>query len=339
MAGPETTKAFVLEALGYDGLVERTRQVPPTGAGQILVKMKAASLNFRDLKIMKGLYARNPTLPVVPLSDGAGEVIEAGPGVSRFKTGDRVLPIYMEGWRSGPVTASRDGWKAKGGDVDGTALEYAVYREADVLPIPDSLSYEEAACLPCAGVTAWHALVYVGHVKAGDTVLVLGSGGVSLFGLQIARMNGARVIATSSDDTKLQRLRALGASDGINYKQAPDWQEEVRKLTNGRGVDHVLEVGGSGTIKQSARATKDGGHIETVGNLTGEFASADLAERNVQVTRITVGSREMTEDLMRAIDLHHAAPVIDRRFAFADLKKALAYLESGQHFGKVVITF
>lgn len=333
------TKAFVLETLGYDGLIERERDVPETGPGQILVRMRAASINFRDLKILKGVYARNPKLPVVLLSDGAGEVVEAGSGVNRFRPGDRVLPIYMEGWHSGPLNPDPGNRKSKGGDVDGTAIEYAVYNEADVLPIPDSLSYEDAACLPCAGVTAWHALVYVGHVKAGDTVLIMGSGGVSLFGLQIAKMSGARVIATSSSDAKLRRMIAMGASDGINYKTTPDWENAVRRLTGGRGVDHVLEVGGSGTIAQSIQATKDGGHIETAGNLSGEFASATFAERNIRVTPIVVGSREMTEDLMRAIDLNRQMPVIDSRFRFTDLKQALAHLESGQHFGKVVITF
>ncbi len=339
MASKRTTKAFVLEALGYDGLVERTREVPETGPGQVLVKMKAASLNFRDLKIMKGIYARNPDLPVVLLSDGAGEIVEVGPGVTSFKVGDRVLPIYMEGWYSGPATASREGRLSKGGDVDGTALEYAVYKEIDVLPLPDSLSYEEAACLPCAGVTAWQGLVYEGHVKAGDTVLVQGSGGVSVFALQIAKMSGARVIATSSDDGKLQRLLNMGASDGINYKKVPNWEETVRKLTGGRGVDHVVEVGGAATMQQSIRATKDGGHVEIIGNLTGKFGSPKLAERGIKTTTIAVGSKEMNEDLMRAIDLHREMPVIDSRFPFADLKKALAYLETGKHFGKVVVTF
>ena len=339
MSEQRTANAFVLESLGYDGLVKRARTVPEPGPGQVLVRMKAASLNFRDLKILKGVYAKNPRLPVVVLSDGAGEIVGAGPGVSTFKAGDRVLATYMEGWHSGPMTLAREGWKSKSQDVDGTATELAIYSCEDVLRIPDSLSYEQAACLPCAGVTAWHALVYVGHVKAGDTVLVMGSGGVSIFGLQIAKMNGAQVIATSSDDAKLQRLLELGASHGINYKNEPKWEEAVLKLTKGRGVDHVLEVGGSATIRQSIRATKDGGQIETVGNLTGQFASNAETERGIKITAITVGSREMTEDLMRAIDLHRQLPVIDRLFPFADLKPALAYLESGAHFGKVVVTF
>jgi NADPH:quinone reductase-like Zn-dependent oxidoreductase len=337
--GKRTTRAFVLESLGYDGLKERIRDVPATGPDEVLIRMCAASLNFRDLKILKGVYSRIPRLPIVPLSDGAGEVIEIGREVQRLKPGDRVMPIYMEGWYTGPMTVARDSWKSRGGDIDGTAVEYSVYGEGDVVPIPASLSYEQAACLPCAGVTAWHALVSVGRVKAGDTVLVMGSGGVSVFALQIAKLSGARVIATSSDDAKLSRLIALGASDGINYKKVPDWAEAVRSLTAGRGVDHVIEVGGTGTIEQSIRATRDGGQIEIIGNLTGGFASSKLTERGIQMTLIVVGSREMLENLIRAIDLHREMPTIDSRFDFSELKKALVHLESGKHFGKVVVTF
>jgi NADPH:quinone reductase-like Zn-dependent oxidoreductase len=339
MTTSRTAKAFVLEAIGYDGLVERARDVPPTGPGQVLVRMRAASLNFRDLKILKGVYSFNPTLPRVLLSDGAGEIAEVGDGVAAFKPGDRVLPTYMEGWHRGPMSKERPGWKAKGGDVDGTAMEYAVYSAEDVLPIPPSLSFEQAACLPCAGVTAWHALVYVGRIKAGDTVLIMGSGGVSVFGLQIAKMSGARAIALSGDDAKLRRLIEMGASDGVNYKTVPNWGEKVRALTGGRGVDQVLEVVGAGTIVQSLLATKDGGFIGSVGNLSGQFAAADQGERGISVAPIAVGSREMTEDLLRAIDLHRQMPVIDRTFAFGELKDALRYLEAGQHFGKVVVTF
>jgi NADPH:quinone reductase-like Zn-dependent oxidoreductase len=339
MERKRTTRAFVLESPGYDGLRERIRDVPTVGPDQVLVRMRAASLNYRDLKILKGVYDRMPTLPLVLLSDGAGDVIEVGREVREFQPRDRVMPVYMEGWYTGPMTAARDNWRSRGGDIGGTAVEYAVYREQDVVPIPNSLSYEQAACLPCAGVTAWHALVSVGRVKAGDTVLVMGSGGVSVFALQIAKLSGARVIVTSSDDTKLSRLVALGASDGINYKKVPDWAEAVRSLTAGRGVDHVIEVGGTGTIQQSIRATRDGGQIEIIGNLTGEFASSKLTERGIQMTLIVVGSREMLEDLIRAIDLHREMPTIDSRFSFSKLKEALAYLETGKHFGKVVVNF
>jgi NADPH:quinone reductase-like Zn-dependent oxidoreductase len=300
--------------------------------------MRAASLNYRDLKIVKGAYARKPDLPVVLLSDGAGEVVETGPGVRKFAAGDRVLPIYMSGWHSGPLSERHSGWKSLGGDVDGVAREFATFNEEDLLPIPASLSFEQAACLPCAAVTAWHGLVAAGRVKAGDWVLVMGSGGVSLFALQIALLHGARVVAVSSDDEKLERLREVGASAGVNYTTTPAWGDEVRRLT-GDGVDQVVELGGARTIEQSLRATRDSGHIALIGDLSGQPGSADAAERGIAMTRIVVGSRQMTADLLRAIDLHGAMPTIDRTFSFDDLKGALAHLESGQHFGKVVISF
>lgn len=338
-ASERSSKTFVLETLGYDGLRECMRPVASPRADQVLIRMRAASLNYRDLKILKGIYARQPQLPIVPLSDGAGEVIEVGPEVRSAKVGDRVIPIYMEGWYDGPKTVVRDGWKSRGGDIDGTATEYALYRERDVVLLPASMSFEEAACLPCAAVTAWHALVCVGGIKAGDTVLVMGSGGVSIFALQFAKIHGARVIATSSNDSKLRRLIALGATDGINYRTMPNWEERVRDLTHGRGVDHVIEVGGTGTIRQSVRATRDGGNIEVVGDLTGAFGSSAIAERGIQITSIVVGSRAMTEDVVRTIDVHKEAPIIDSRFPFADLKLAVEHLESGRHFGKIVIVF
>lgn len=344
MAGPSSasivSRAWVLEALGYDGLTLRTRNVPAPGPGQVLVRMRAAALNFRDLKILKGTYGTaTPALPVVPLSDGAGEVVEAGAGVARFRPGDRVQPIYMQGWHRGPMDPERKGWRAKSADVDGVALDYAVYDEADVVPVPDSFSYEEAACFPCAGVTAWHSLVCFGRIKAGDTVLTMGSGGVSLFGLQIATMSGARVIATSSDDAKLARLIDMGASAGINYARDPEWGEAVLRLTGGRGVDHVLEVGGSATVDQSLRACRAGGSIGIVGNLGGQFASPDRAGRGIRMGSIIVGSRDMNAGVLRAFDMHARKPVIDSVFAFGALKEALRHLESGRHFGKVVVRF
>lgn len=332
------SRTFVLEELGYDGLRKINRRVPKPGGGEVLIRIKAASVNFRDTKIVKGAYARNPELPVVLLSDGAGEVVSVGIGVERFGEGDRVMPIYMNGWHTGPLANRHSGWKGLGGDIDGIAADFVVFHEDDVVGIPPSLSFEEAACIPCAGVTAWHGLVYVGHVKAGDTVLVMGSGGVSVFALQIAKMSGARVIATSSDDGKLERLKDLGAWATINYRDVSDWDEKVLHLTEGRGVDHVVEVGGIETIKQSVRSTRDGGCIAIIGDLSGKGGSAEFAERGIQMTPVTVGSREMTEDILRAFDFHKERPVIDRTFAFDEVKEALAYLECGQHFGKIVLT-
>jgi NADPH:quinone reductase-like Zn-dependent oxidoreductase len=335
-----TTRAFALESNSYAGLVLTERKVPEVGRGQVLVRMRAASLNFRDLKILKGTYSRPPKLPIVLLSDGAAEIVKIGDGVSGFAPGDRVLPIYMQGWYDGPWTGRlQPGWGSRGGDIDGVALDYAVYDQNDLLPIPDSLSFGEAACIPCAGVTAWHGLVSVGRLKAGQTVLVMGSGGVSIFAIQIARMMGVRVIATSSDDDKLRRLIELGASDGINYARMPDFGAAARELTGGRGVDHVVEVGGSQTLPQSLLATRDGGSIASIGNLTGSFAQQGPAERGIQVTEIAIGSREMTAELMSAIAMNGQMPVIDSVFPFEHLKDALAHLEGGRHFGKVVVRF
>lgn len=338
---PTTTDAFVLEALGPDGLIRRTRPLRAPGPGEVMVQMRAASLNYRDLKILRGTYGkRQPALPIVPLSDGAGRVVAAGREVTAFAPGDRVLPIYMEGWHSGPLTPEgRATWRSKSGEVDGVATEYAVYDAADVLPIPASLDDFEAACLPCAGVTAWHALVEAGRLKAGDTVLTMGTGAVSLFALQIARMSGARVIATSSDEGKLARLAALGAWEVVNYRTTPDWGEAVRALTGGRGVDVAVEVGGSETIAQSLRATKANGRIASVGNLSGGFAHGAPGERGIEIVHVTVGSRQMTEDLMRALDMHGVKPVIDRRFPIGELGEALRTLERGEHFGKIVLEF
>lgn len=334
-----STLAFVLEEFGFDGLRTRRQNVRDLREGEVLIRMRAASLNFRDLKIVKGSYARKPDLPVVLLSDGAGEIVEVGPGCNTFVTGDRVVPIYMSGWHTGPLSDRHGGWRSLGGDVDGTARELAIFREEDVLRIPDLLSFEQAACLPCAAVTAWHGLVALGHVKAGDWVLVIGSGGVSLFALQIATMSGARVIAISGDDAKLRRLCERGAVAGANYRTTPDWGDRVRELTDGQGVDQVVEVGGAQTVRQSLRATRDGGHIALIGDLSGGAGSAEVAERAIVMSRVVVGSRRMTADLLRAFELHKEMPVIDRIFPFSELKSALSYLEAGQHFGKVVVTF
>lgn len=332
-------QAYVLESTGYDGLVKRRRSVTPPTGRKLLIRTCFASLNFRDLKILKGVYARNPQLPVVPLSDGAGQVVQVGEDVERFKVGDHVMPIYCQGWYSGDIE-DRGQCYQLGGDVDGLAREYAVFDEEDLLLIPESLSLEEAATLPCAAVTAWHALVYNGRIKPGDTVLVLGSGGVSLFALQIARMSGARVIATSSDDGKLERLLGLGASDGVNYRHNPDWSSRVRDLTGGLGVDHVVEVGGADTFSHSLRSTRDGGRVHLVGNLAGNLdAIAEQDLRGIKTKRVGVGSRDMTRDLLRALDLHDVRPIIDRVFPFEQLPDALRYMETGQHFGKIILSF
>jgi NADPH:quinone reductase-like Zn-dependent oxidoreductase len=333
-------KAYELQnSFGIDSLTLVERPQPRPGPGQVLVRVRACSLNYRDLMMVKGLYNPKLKLPITPLSDGAGEVAEVGEGVTRVKAGDRVAGAFMQRWVGGHLT--EEGAKsALGGGGPGMLAEYAVLDGEGVVHVPAHLSHEEAATLPCAGVTAWHALVTEGQVKAGDTVLVQGTGGVSLFALQFARLHGARVIATSSSDQKLQRVRELGASDGINYKATPDWDKRARELTGGAGVDHVVEVGGAGTLERSLRAVALGGRVSLIGVLSGvksELEIRPILMKGVRVQGIFVGSREMFEAMNRAIALHQLRPVVDRVFAFAEAKEALRHLESGAHFGKIVI--
>ncbi|MBW4658169.1 MAG: NAD(P)-dependent alcohol dehydrogenase [Drouetiella hepatica Uher 2000/2452] len=318
-------------------LLERSQ--PQPGFGQVLVKMRAASLNYRDLLVAKGSYGAKEFKPIVPLSDGSGEVVALGEGVTRVAVGDRVAGIFMQGFISGELTPEKSG-SALGGAIDGVLAEYVVFDQQGLVKIPDFLSYEEAATLPCAAVTAWNALVVEGQLKAGETVLLLGTGGVSLFALQFAKMAGAKVILTSSSDEKLERARQLGADAGINYRTMPDWEEKVWALTDGRGVDHVVEVGGSATLSKSLRSVRYGGKIAMIGVLngtTGEVNTSAILHKQVRVQGIYVGSRDMFEEMNRAIALHQIHPVIDRVFPFEEARSAMTYLESGSHFGKVVV--
>jgi NADPH:quinone reductase-like Zn-dependent oxidoreductase len=323
---------------GLEAFRREELPTPKPGPGQALVRIHATSLNYRDLLVAKGLYSRNLPLPLVPLSDGAGEVAEVGPGVTRVKPGDRVAPIFMQAWIEGGPTEEK-AKSAQGGAIDGVLAEFVVLGQDGLVPVPDHLSFEEAAALPCAAVTAWHALFGEGSIKPGDTVLVQGTGGVSLFALQFARMAGARVIATSSSDEKLERVRELGASDGINYKTTPDWDRRARELTGGRGVDHVVEVGGAGTLPRSLNAVRMGGRISQIGILSGAGAvnPIPILMKNVHVQGIFVGSRAMFEDMNRAIGWNQLRPVVDRVFDFDEARDALRHLESGGHFGKIVI--
>jgi NADPH:quinone reductase-like Zn-dependent oxidoreductase len=265
-------------------------------------------------------------------------VVEVGPGVTRFKTGDRVAAAFMTGWIDGPPSEEK-ARTALGGAVDGVLAELRMFREEGLVRIPDHLSYEEASTLPCAAVTAWHALMTDGGLMPGGTVLVQGTGGVSLFALQFAHLAGARVIATSSSDAKLERARKMGASDGINYKTTPEWDAAARKLTDGIGVDHIVEVGGAGTLARSFKAVRMGGRISLIGVLggAGDVGFVPVLMKNIQVQGIFVGSRAMFEAMNRAIVLHQLRPVVDRVFAFEEAPAALRHLESGAHFGKVVI--
>ena len=324
---------------GLDFLRVSERDVPEPGPREVLVRIRANSLNFRDLRVAQGLYDAKMPLPRVPLSDGAGLVERVGPGVTKFKAGDRVAGIFMQTWISGPIE-ERYAASAMGGAIDGMLSEYVALSEDGLVRIPDYLSDEEAATLPCAAVTAWNALMYQSRMKAGDTVLIQGTGGVSLFALQFARMAGARVIATSSTDAKLERACKLGASDGVNYRTSPQWASRVKELTGGKGVDHIVEVGGAGTFAQSLRAIRVGGHINMIGVLAGvsaEIPTALILQKSVQVHGIYVGSREMFESMNRAMELHKMKPVMDRAFGMAEIGEALSYMESGAHFGKIVV--
>ncbi len=326
------------KAAGIDTLELREGEMPRPGRGQILVRMHAASLNYRDLNVAKGSPARGP-IPtnLIPLSDGAGEVVETGPDVSRVKIGDRVAGLFMQDWLGGDIEPYHVD-SSRGGSIDGVLAEYVLFDQHGVVRLPDHLSYEEGATLPCAGVTAWNALYAGKSLRSGETVLVLGTGGVSMFALQFAHAAGARVIATSSSDTKLAQARALGASDGVNYKQHPEWQTEVLRLTGGRGVDHVVEVGGAGTLPRSVEATRMGGQVHLIGVLTGgEINPTPVLRRNVILRGIYVGSRQMFEAMNQAITLHTIRPVIDRVFPFAEAREAYRYLTSQAHVGKVVI--
>ena len=335
-------KAFEIQnKFGLDSLTLTERPDPKPSYGQVLIKLRSLSLNYRDLMVVKGLYNPKLPLPLIPFSDGVGEVVAVGEGVTRVNIGDRVAGIFFQKWLAGELTAEK-AESALGGAIEGMLAEYVVLHEDGVVRVPEHLTDEEAASLPCAAVTAWNALFTSGGLKAGDIVLIQGTGGVSIFALQFALLAGARVIATSSSDEKLERVLQLGASDGINYKQTPDWGKKVRELTAGDGVDYVVEVGGAGTLTESLRAVRYGGQISLIGVLTGgsaEINTASILMKNVKVQGIYVGSREMFEAMNSAIALHKLHPVCDRVFPFHEAPEALKYMETGSHFGKICIRF
>jgi NADPH:quinone reductase-like Zn-dependent oxidoreductase len=326
------------ETKGIDSLIQTESDAPKPGAGEVLIRVHAASLNYRDLLIAQGKYMRGLKLPLIPLSDGAGEVVEAGAGVSRVRRGDRVAGIFMQNWLSGEASPYVPRI-ALGGSVDGMLAEYVVLHENGVVHIPPHLSYEEAAALPCAAVTSWNALT-TWMLKPGMSVLLQGTGGVSIFALQFAKLAGARVIITSSSDEKLKRAVQLGADDCINYKTNPDWDTKAIALTGGIGVDHIIEVGGPGTLARSMNAVRSGGRISIIGLLTGTDVTVSpmpILGKQIQVQGIFVGSRDMFESMNRAIALHGLRPVVDRVFEFDRARDALRYLQNGQHLGKIVI--
>ena len=322
-----------------DQLIFDSVEVPEPGPGEVLMAMKAVSLNYRDLAVVTGRYPRNAAEPTIIASDGAGEVIAVGDGVTAFRAGDRVAGSFFQKWISGPY-AREYGASALGGAVPGVLTQFRVFDQAGLVRIPEHFSFQEGATLPCAGLTAWNALVPTMHVQAGDTVLLLGTGGVSIFGLQFAKLHGARVIITSSSDEKLARAKALGADETINYKTTPEWDEEVLRLTAGRGVDMVLEVGGGETFTRSLNSVRASGQMAVIGVLTGVAGTIPVGLIGIQtlsVRGIFVGSVAMFEDMNRAIAASQLRPVIDRVFPFEQSVDALRYLQSAQHIGKIVI--
>lgn len=333
-------KAFEIRKFGIDELVMTDREMPEPKPGEVLIRIRAASLNYRDVMVVSGTYNPRMKLPAVPFSDGAGEVAAVGDGVTRWQVGDRVCPIFAQGWHDGETTLenSRTSLGA-GSQWDGVLREFGTFSENSLVRIPEHLSFEEASTLPCAAVTAWNALHVSGRLRSGDTVLTLGSGGVSIFALQLAKLAGARVIATTSSDEKAAKLRELGADEVINYRDREDWDAAVLELTGKRGVDHVVEVGGSGTLPRSLNSVRIAGHVALIGALSGpgEINPISVFMRSIRLQGIFTGSRKMFEDMNRAFESGKLRPVVDRIFDFEQAREALRFMESGSHFGKIVV--
>ncbi|MGM4914144.1 zinc-dependent alcohol dehydrogenase family protein [Rhizobium sp. 768_B6_N1_8] len=333
-------KAIVLtEAGSLDNLTLQKRPMPQPQRQEILIRVKATALNYRDLEIAQGHYHTAFGLPLIPLSDGVGEVIAVGRDVTRFKIGDRVCSTFWQRWTGGSFRMAEPSYQ-RGGPLDGLLSEYAILDEQAAVFAPRNLSDIEASTLPCAAVTAWQALVTEGHIRAGETVLVQGTGAVSLFALQFARASGARVIVTSSSDEKLERAKGLGAFGGINYRRTPEWSAAVLDMTDGRGVDHIIEVGGPKSFEQSLKAASRRGQINVIGYLggiQGTINPLDIFRKQIDVRGIPVGSRESFEAMNRAIEALDLKPVIDRVFDWTDVANSMRYFSAASRFGKVVL--
>lgn len=333
-------KALVIDgAFGLDNLKLVERETPAPGPGQVLVRMAAASLNYRDLLMIKGAYNPRQPLPLIPCSDGVGRVEAVGAGVDRVAEGDRVATCFCQGWISGRATKERLR-NTLGGPLDGTLAQYMVLDQDGVVAAPEHLSDAEAATLPCAGLTAWTALVQEGEVRAGQWVLLQGTGGVSIFALQICKLLGARVIITSSSDDKLARAAELGAEVTINYREQPKWAKAARAATGGVGVDQVVEVGGAGTLAESLKAVAVGGRVSLIGVLSGVSAELNLLPVLMQFVRvqgILVGHRDGFEAMNRALAAGGVKPVVDNVFALQEVGQAFEHMASGNHLGKVVV--
>lgn len=332
----------IREQWSMENLRVGERPIPEPAPGQVVLRIKAAALNYRDLVVpLRGYGSKTGVLPLIPVSDGVGEVVAVGLNVTRASIGDRVCPTFMSRWICGEPNAERLS-RMRGGPLDGVMAEYMAVDQEDVVKVPDHLGDEAAAALPCAALTAWSALMTEGRIKPGDKVLIQGCGGVSLFALQFAKMAGAHVIVLSGSDQKLQRALALGADRGLNYRAVPEWGKEVRKLAGGDGVDHVVEVGGEKTLAQSLRAVRTAGTISMIGVLSGATMTASLGSvvtRQIRLQGITCGNRDGFEAMNRAISQHRLQPQIDRVFAFDELHAAFDYLASGAQFGKICIKF
>ena len=332
-------KEYRIDTFGIDALSLVDVDPPALKAGEVLVRLRATSINYRDMMMVEGGYNPRMTLPRVPFSDGAGEVIEVGEGVTKWRPGDRVCPTFFQSWIDGPINYAKSKTNL-GGDLDGCLREFGAFKEEGLVRIPEHLSFEEAATLPCAAVTVWNALMISGGLMSGETVLLQGTGGVSIFALQFAKLVGARVLITSSSDEKLERARSLGADETLNYSKREDWDTWALGLTNKQGVDHVVEVGGAGTLQRSMRAARMGGHIAVIGVVAGkgEYSHTPIFMKALRLIGVFVGSREMFEEMNRAIEESRMRPVIDRTFAFEEARDALKFMKEDSHFGKIVIT-
>ena len=332
-------RAYEIQKFGLHGLKMEQRSKPTPGARQVLVAIRACSLNYRDLLTILGHYNPRQPLPLIPMSDGVGVVEQIGEQVQDIKVGDRVAGIFAQKWLAGPFTPQARA-STLGGPLDGMLAEYAILNEQGVIKIPEYLTDTQAACLPCAGVTAYNALFETGGLRAGQTVLLLGTGGVSILALQQAKASGARCIITSSSDEKLSRAKSLGADEIINYKTHPDWEKRVREITGGRGADVVLEVGGAATLPKSISSVKFAGRIALIGVLGGvktDLAVTSILMKQVRVQGVFVGSKEMFQKLNDLISLHEIRPVVDKVFEFDEVHKAFEHMQKGSHFGKIVI--
>lgn len=318
-----------------------TRPDPQPGQGEVRIAMKASALNYRDRIVpMRGYGSRMKALPLIMLSDGVGIVESVGDGVKRIQVGDRVCPLFFQSWIGGGEPNKKRLSLSLGCELDGTMADFIVLPETGVAPAPGFLDDAEAASLPTAAVTAWRALVTEGRIRAGDKVLVQGTGGVSLFALQFAKMVGACVIVTSSSDGKLSRVRAMGADETINYRRIPEWGKRAREIAGGDGIDHIVEVGGQGTLPQSLRAVRTGGTISLIGVLAGgkmDVPLGPVVTRHVRMQGITVGSDDDFSKMAKAVTQHKIHPVIDQSFEFSEIRRALDHLSSGKHFGKITI--